>query len=119
LRAKKSAERAGKVLMINSENLFRRGRNQNTLENDHIVAILKTYKNFKSVDGLAQMVSKDEIKQNGFNLNISLYVALMNKENKLTIDECLTDLKEINRLVQESQLDLLAELAEWGEYAKK
>jgi type I restriction enzyme M protein len=119
LRAKKSAEKAGKVLVINSENLFRRGRNQNTLENDHSVEILKTYKNFKSVDGLAQMVSKGEIKQNGFNLNISLYIALMNKENKLTIDECLIDLKRVNRLVQESQLDLLAELAEWGEYAKK
>jgi type I restriction enzyme M protein len=40
LRANKDKERAKKVLIINSESIFKRGRNQNNLEKDHLDQII-------------------------------------------------------------------------------
>ena len=46
LRTQKPEETAGKVLVVNGETLFKRGRNQNTLEPEHAATLLAAYRDF-------------------------------------------------------------------------
>ena len=114
LRANKSERELKKVLIINSELLFKRGRNQNTLEVDHVSEIIKLYKGFKNVAGLSYLASVSEIKANNYNLNVPLYVAAIENSDQLSAAECASKLSEIKLLVEESSVELQNELAKWG-----
>ena len=49
-------------------------RKLNRLGEKHIKKIVEAYRNFKDVDGFARVVSLDEIRENDYNLNVTLYV---------------------------------------------
>ncbi len=114
LRANKDKERAKKVLIINSESIFKRGRNQNTLEKDHLDQITKLYKTFKSLDGLASLVTESQIQTNNFSLNIPLYVAQVKNGDGLSLEQCVSGLSSAKDLVVESRAELFVELEKWG-----
>jgi type I restriction enzyme M protein len=114
LKAVKSKDRAKKVLFINSETLFKRGRNQNTLEDEHLSEILKLYENFKSVEGFSHLSSNTEIKNNNYNLNIPLYIAHAQNGEQPSLQQCLVNLKSAHENVLISRQSLLAEIEKWG-----
>ena len=114
LRAKKNNNKSKKILIINSENIFRRGRNQNTLESDHIAKIFEVYKNFQSIEGVANLVSDIDIQAKSFSLNISQYVVGIHDENLISLKENIDNLKVLNIAAQESRATLRAELEKWG-----
>jgi type I restriction enzyme M protein len=74
LHRKKPAGRRKKVLIIDASTLFRKGRAQNFLDPEHTEQIVAWYRNFKDVEDRAKVVSLDEIKEEGWTLNISRYV---------------------------------------------
>jgi type I restriction enzyme M protein len=114
LRAQKNVKTSKKVLIINSESQFKRGRSQNTLEIEHLSEILDLYKSFKSVDGLAHLASDTEIKANNYNLNIPLYVSPIRNRNQLSFKEEVVILREASRQLSESKAQLLEELKKWA-----
>ncbi|MGC9221650.1 MAG: N-6 DNA methylase [Solirubrobacteraceae bacterium] len=114
LRPTKPPSTKGRVLFINAEGLFKRGRNQNTLEPEHAKTILDAYRAFKDVDGLARLVKLDEIAENGFNLNIPLYIALSAEQNQRTLSDALADLEQASAQAAKTRAALEAELAKWG-----
>jgi type I restriction enzyme M protein len=114
LRRRKSPERAGKVLMVNADQLYRNGRNQNTLEVEHADTILRTFEAFEDVDGLARVASRDEIESNGFNLNIPLYVAPKRNEDLPTLEDAIASLEAARARARETRAALESELAKWG-----
>ena len=114
LRHRKPADRTGKVLVVNAESLFRKGRNQNTLEPDHSKTILTVYQNYRDVPGLAAVVTTDQLAGNGFNLNIPLYVAPVDDGETVTLEEALADLEAAQQAARASRAVLEAELAKWG-----
>jgi type I restriction enzyme M protein len=114
LRLGKPVERKGKVLFINGERLFKRGRNQNTMEPEHAQEILAAYQNFKDVDGLARVIPLKDIAGNDFNLNIPLYVAPAETGEQVTLADALADLEAAHARVLETRAALEAELAKWG-----
>lgn len=114
LRLSKPAERQGKVLFINGEKLFKRGRNQNTLEPEHAAELLAAYQNYQDVDGLAHVAAQAEIAANDYNLNIPLYVAPAETGEKLTLADALADLEAAHARAAETRAALEAELAKWG-----
>lgn len=114
LRAAKPADRKGRVLFVNAESLFRRGRNQNTLEPEHAQAILGAYRSYSDIDGLARVVGIDEIAANDYNLNIPLYVAAPDSGERVTLEQALADLEVAHKKAAESRAALEAELAKWG-----
>jgi type I restriction enzyme M protein len=113
LRHRKADDRKGNVLFINGERLFKRGRNQNTLEPEHAATLLKTYDTFDDEPGLAAVASFDDIKGNGFNLNIPLYVAPADDGEQSTLGQVLADLEAAHASVRETRAALEAELAKW------
>ena len=80
----KSKSKKHLVLFIDTENEFERIENQNFLSDSNIENIFQTYKKFESIDGLSQVVHKDDILKNNSLLNISLYVK---KKAEKTVSE--------------------------------
>ena len=74
LRRKKPAERRNKVLIIDASSLFRKGRAQNFLDQEHSDQIVSWCRAFKNVEDRAKVATIDEIKKEGWTLNISRYV---------------------------------------------
>lgn len=114
LRHRKPADRVGKVLVVNAEALFRKGRNQNTLEPDHAETILAAYQDFRDVPGLAAVVTAEQFAGNGFHLNIPLYVTPVDDGGTVTLEQALADLEDAQQAARESRAALEAELAKWG-----
>lgn len=62
------------ILFIDASKDFIPGKNQNVLGDEHIQKIIKAYRERKDVDKFAHVATMEEIKENGFNLNIPRYV---------------------------------------------
>ena len=114
LRHKRSAEQQDKVLFVNGEALFKRGRHQSTLEPDHAETLLKAYRQYADQPGLAAVVTLDDIKANGWNLNIPLYVEPEDTGEQITLEQALDDLETAHAKARETRAALEAELAKWG-----
>jgi len=74
LRRKKPEARKNKVLIIDASSLFRKGRAQNFLDQEHSDQIVGWYRAFEDVEDRAKVATLDEIKKEGWTLNISRYV---------------------------------------------
>ena len=92
-RQKKTRGHRGKILLINGSELFQRGRNQNTLESEHVVALYEAYKGFSDIDGLSRVVTTEEIKAQDGNLNIMAYVSRIDDEVIPSVEEATAALK--------------------------
>ena len=62
-----------KILMINAVNEVVRKNGESMLLDEHIKKISATYLNKKETEGFSKIVTNDEIANNGYSLNISLY----------------------------------------------
>ena len=114
IRSVKDIARQKEVLFVNGRSLFKRGRNQNTLEPEHAAKLLELYEGFADVEGFAHLATLDEIKANKYNLNIPLYVASPLDENALTLDEAIDQLRAANAAAQATRAELDKQLEEWG-----
>lgn len=74
LRRKKPAERKNKVLIIDASSLFRKGRAQNFLDSEHSEQIVGWHRSFENVEDRAKVATLEDIKKEGWTLNISRYV---------------------------------------------
>ncbi|MCY1082958.1 HsdM family class I SAM-dependent methyltransferase [Archangium lansingense] len=72
-RGAKPPERQNKVLFINADREFYEGRAQNHLQPEHIEKVVSTWEAFEDVPGFARVVSREELRENGDNLNIRRY----------------------------------------------
>jgi type I restriction enzyme M protein len=92
-RRRKAADRKGKVLIVDGSREFRKGRNQNTLEPEHVDRLFQLYRDYADVAGLAHVATMEEIAGHHYNLNISLYVEPPAAEETVTIEEAVANLK--------------------------
>jgi glycine/D-amino acid oxidase-like deaminating enzyme len=93
LRQQKADDRNGKVLFVNGESLFKRGRNHNTLEPEHATTILKAVKRYDDEPGLSAVATLGKIASNGYNLNVPLYVEPADTGEAVTLEQALADLE--------------------------
>ncbi len=93
MRLRKKPKFQNKVLFVDASQLFKKGRQQNTLEAEHIREILDVYRNYESVAGKARVVSLDEIAGYGWNLNIPRYVESVSDVSQVSVAGALADLK--------------------------
>jgi type I restriction enzyme M protein len=82
-----------KILFIDASNEYKIGRAQNELLPKHIEQIHNWYEDYKNVEGACTVVSFEEIRENGFNLNIPRYVEPVIEEETITLDEAIANLK--------------------------
>jgi type I restriction enzyme M protein len=88
----KSADKKGKVLIINAVKEVKQEKNIAFLEKKHTDKIYNNYRDFSGIDGFSKVVTVEEIIENKGSLNIAQYVSNVNRNNnKITIDEALVD----------------------------
>lgn len=114
LRDQKRAGRAGKLLIVDASDLFKKGRNQNTLEPEHTTTIETAVAAFEDEPGRSRVLTLDEVKANDANLNISLYVHPAADDDVPTLDEALAELEAAHAESLAAEEKLRVNLAEWG-----
>lgn len=93
-RQRKPKDRKNKVLIIDASKEFKSGRAQNELLPEHVANIHKWYQEFQDVEGIARVVTLEEIAANDHNLNIPRYVEPKNDQEVLSVEEAMKRLKE-------------------------
>ncbi|MCC5954409.1 MAG: SAM-dependent DNA methyltransferase [Acidimicrobiia bacterium] len=92
-RRRKPVDHKNKILLIDAADLFRRGRNQNTLEPEHVTELLELYRSFGDVEGRCRVVTLDEVRAQVGNLNLAGYIAPIDDEEIPTVAEATAALK--------------------------
>jgi type I restriction enzyme M protein len=93
-RQRKAKERRNRILIVDASREFRSGRAQNELLPEHVDRIYGWYRDFKHVEGVARVVTLEEIARNDDNLNIARYVEPVADREALSMDEALKRLRE-------------------------
>ena len=106
---KNNTERS--VLFIDASKEFRKERAKNFLDPEHIEKIFKTYTDRKDVEKYAHLATYEEIKKNGFNLNIPRYVDTSEEEAEIDLPATFAELAKLEQ--EEKEVD--AKLAEFFE----
>ena len=98
----KKCRKNDKILFINasSEEHYEKGKRQNYLREEDVEKIIEAYKSRATISRYAREVSLSEIKENGYNLNITRYV-------NLSKDEEVVDLNAIHNQLKETELAII------------
>ncbi|GBE54614.1 putative type I restriction enzymeP M protein [archaeon BMS3Bbin15] len=100
LNKNKPEERKGKVLFINASQEFEQHpevRKLNRLGDKHIQKIVRAYSEFDGGDGFARAVPLEEIRENDYNLNVTLYVFPEEELEEIDVAREWKELKGIDR----------------------
>jgi type I restriction enzyme M protein len=103
-RKNKPAERRGKILFVNASKEFEQHpevRKLNILGNGNIEKIVNTYRSFSEERGFSRVVGLDEIRQNDYNLNVTLYIIEEDEGEQVDVSKEWMELKELERERQE------------------
>jgi type I restriction enzyme M protein len=92
-RRRKADDRRGRVLLIDGSDLFRKGRNQNTLEPEHVEALVAAFEAFSDEQGRSRVADLDEIREQGGNLNLAGYVIKPDDTEISTVAEATAGLR--------------------------
>ena len=113
-RQNKPKDHQGRILLIDGSELFQHGRNQNTLEPEHVVALYETYIGFADIDGLSKVVTTEEIQAQDGNLNINAYVSKIIDQIVPSVEEATASLKTALEKAWAAEDDLNKLLVEMG-----
>ena len=115
---RKQSKTKSPVLFINADEIFTRGRAQNTLsvsQADEIYSIYKKQheKAFED-EGVSRWVPYNELKENDFNLNIARYVQKPLKEETITVKEALKEFQTCLAALEKAEDELETLLTKEG-----
>jgi type I restriction enzyme M protein len=113
-RQKKPTKHRKKVLIIDASKEFKKGRAQNELLPEQVDRIHGWYKAHQDVEGVARLVSLDEIKENDWNLNIPRYIEPVIEEESISVGEAIENLKASLNAAYEAEDRLKQLLSERG-----
>jgi type I restriction enzyme M protein len=109
----KSEAQKGKVIIIDASNDYKEGKNQNELQEVHIIKIVNAYDGAIDVDKYMRVVDISEIKENDYNLNISRYIDTSEPEEEVDIKavhQKLSELEEREAAIDKKLAEFLMEL---------
>jgi type I restriction enzyme M protein len=113
----KPPERKNKILFINASSEYEQHpevRKLNRLGEGHIRKIAEAYRNFKNIEGFARVVSLDEMRENDYNLNVTLYVFPEEKVEEIDVEKEWEDLREIEEEIAKIEEKINGYLREIG-----
>ncbi|HPV45486.1 MAG TPA: class I SAM-dependent DNA methyltransferase [Methylotenera sp.] len=103
----KSADKKGKMLIINAVKEVRQDKNIAFLEANHITRIYQAYQAFKDQEGFCKLVSIDDVLKYNASLNMALYVSnVESKGSEITLDEAVKNWLQSSKQVKNSMTEL-------------
>lgn len=103
-------ENCKNVFFIDASREFVSSKNQNTLAEEHIDKIMKTYTARAEVEKYAHAAAFDEIRENDFNLNIPRYVDTFQEEEEIDIDAVQLEIDALEKELAEVRVKMLEKL---------
>ncbi|MBT4668398.1 MAG: type I restriction-modification system subunit M, partial [Candidatus Ruthia sp.] len=95
---KKCREDSGNILFIDASNEFKKVKPKNKLISENINKIVNTYRNRKVIQKYSHLASLDEVKGNGYNLNISRYIDAFVRGKAVNLNNIVELSIELDRL---------------------
>lgn len=114
LNKNKPKERKNKIIFIYGAKEYHEGKNRNTLRDEDIAKIVKTFKGFKDIDRYCHVADLDELKENEYNLNVPRYVDISEPEEEIDIQSAIDELKELDKQRIELENKVNTDLKELG-----
>jgi type I restriction enzyme M protein len=111
---KKCRKHPENILFIDASQNFDKARTKNILRPDHINKIIDTFKNRINEDKYSYVASLDEIKKNGFNLNIPRYIDTFEAEESIDLEAISVQLTELDLVSRDSDLSIAEFCKELG-----
>ncbi|MFN8431071.1 MAG: type I restriction-modification system subunit M [Spirosomataceae bacterium] len=111
---KKCRENPGDVLFIDASNGFEKVKTQNMLRQEHIEAIIDTYRQRLEIEKYSKKATLEEIAQNDYNLNIPRYVDTFEAEEQIDIEAIAAEIKALDSSMQETDATIAAYCRELG-----
>lgn len=102
------------ILFIDASREYEAGKNQNILRESDIDRIVKTYEKRVDVDKYAHVATMDEIKENGFNLNIPRYVDTFEPEPEIDLNEVAAEIRKLQAEIKGIDVELKPYFDELG-----
>ena len=93
---------------------YRKDKNQNKLDPEHVEAIFRAYTDRVDVARFAHVASLEEIRANDFNLNIPRYVDMFEEEELVDIDVVQGNIQRLKAEIAEAEAELDKYLKELG-----
>jgi len=100
LNKNKPKKRKGKVFFINASREFQQHpevRKLNQLGDVHIKKIVKAYKELADEDGFSRVIEIDKIRENDYNLNVTLYVFPEEEAEEIDVSKEWEELRKIEK----------------------
>jgi type I restriction enzyme M protein len=98
LNKNKPGEREGKVFFINANREYQQHpevRKLNQLGEPHIKKVVEAHKEFRDEDGFSKAVEIEKIKENDYNLNVTLYVFPEEETEEIDVAKEWEELRKI------------------------
>ena len=102
------------IIIIDASKEFEKGQNQNMLSDDNIRKIFNTYKERSETEKYSHRASLEEIKRNGFNLNIPRYIDIFDEEEIINIEREAIELASLQKKERELTQKLASFCKELG-----
>jgi type I restriction enzyme M protein len=102
----KPPERKNKILFINASSEYEQHpevRKLNRLGEGHIKKIAGAYRSFKDAQGFARVVSLDEVRENDYNLNVTLYVFPEEKVEEIDVEREWEELRRVEGEIDKAE----------------
>ena len=93
---------------------YRKDKNQNKLDPEHVEAIFKAYTDRVDVERFAHVASLEEIRGNDFNLNIPRYVDMFEEEELVDIGVVQGNIQRLKAEIAQAETELDKYLKELG-----
>ncbi|MFA6973489.1 MAG: type I restriction-modification system subunit M [Parcubacteria group bacterium] len=93
----KPAAHKNKIIIIDAEQDFEEGKNQNRLRKKDIEKIVSAFEGYRDIEKYARVVDLKEIKENEFNLNVRRYVENGDEEEVVDVKAVWKELSEIEK----------------------
>jgi len=113
----KPEERKKKFLFINASQEYEQHpdvRKLNRLGYKNIEKIVGVYRDFKEIEGFSRIVSLDEIKENDYNLNVTLYVFPEEEIEEIDVTKEWQELQKIENKIKDVEEKIEEYLKEAG-----
>ncbi|MEZ5529367.1 MAG: type I restriction-modification system subunit M [Porticoccaceae bacterium] len=103
------------VLFIDASQEYEQGKNQNKIRVEkEVQKIVETYQRRKTIDKFSYLGSRDEIKENEFNLNIPRYVDTFHEEEEIDLNIVRKDREHLKARMEELENEMSNYLKELG-----
>lgn len=110
----KNKKEKEKILLINASKMYEKGRPKNYIPENAINEITEIYKEFKEVEGISKVITKDEAVRNDYNLSPSRYVIQNGEDDTLPLEEAIVLLQEAEEERQNADEKLNVILKQMG-----